>query len=72
MFCLSLHNYVVSFVYMFVVSHAVKSNYNRIQVLNLCVNCTMGAEILHDQVQTNDIWTLLDTSSYRRGGVSVT
>lgn len=29
---LSLHNYAVSFVYMFVLLHAVKSNYNRIQI----------------------------------------
>lgn len=48
---LSLHNYVVSFVYMFVLLHAVKSKYNRIQILILCINCTMGAEILHDRVQ---------------------
>lgn len=49
---LSLHNYAVSFVYMFVLLHAVKSNYNRIQILIvLCINCTMGAAILHDQVQ---------------------
>lgn len=41
-----------SFVYMFVLLHAVKSNYNRIQILYvLCINCTMGAAIPHDQVQ---------------------
>lgn len=31
---LSLHNYAVSFVYMFVLLHAVKSNYNRIQIFD--------------------------------------
>lgn len=49
---LSLHIYAVSFVYMFVLLHAVKSNYNRIQILIvLWINCTMGAAILHDQVR---------------------
>lgn len=49
---LSLHNYAVSFVYMFVLLHAVKSNYKRIQILIvLCIDCTMAGAVLHDQVQ---------------------
>lgn len=60
------------FVYMFVLLHAIKSNYNRIQILILCINSTMGAEILHDQVQQmiyGYYWICHPTGA---GGVSMT
>lgn len=66
-------NYAVSFVYMFVLLHAVKSNYNRIQSLDsFMYHLYHGSSNTAWPSPTNDIWTSLDVSSYERGGVSMT
>lgn len=69
---LSYYLTYLSFVYVFVLLHAVKSNYNRIHIFDrFMYQLYHGSSNTAWPSPTHGIWMLLDMSSYKRGGVSM-